>query len=451
MFNHQEKGINWLMRETLKGHRVLALADDPGLGKSAQVILALKRMCISPLLTLIICPAGVKSHWVDQYRRWNADAHHPPRIESYEYAVGHNAELASKMWDALILDEWHYAKNPDALRTRVLLGRDALVSRARFAWLLSGTPMPNTPADLYVFLRLTGAIKLTFNQFIREYCEIRKFHPYAKPQITGTKTDRLPELKAMLYATGRILRRTRQDTIEYMPLPDIKYHNLPVTPDANVDLALAIELIEHVTIREDWQRVLVDKIRAQYDRALALSQSISDADLFFARLSTLSSALAQLRVYLGLRKIKSTSEIVTKALIRRECHKIVVFAVHRSVIAQMQILTRALRPLVITGSTTPANRATKVRLFQTSPRHRLMICQVQAGGIGIDLTEADRVIMLESSWSPSVNVQAVKRAHRIGQTRPVNVYQVILRDDPLDSRIASILREKQENISYLFS
>ena len=134
----------------LASKRYALLADDPGLGKTAQSV----RACdaIGARTVAVVCPASVVLNWRREFDRWWPDWLERPLlyVESYDKVARHCWREPN--FDLLIVDEAHYAKTPTAARTKALYGKSAdgsgLVSKAKRTWLLTGTPAPNNPAEL---------------------------------------------------------------------------------------------------------------------------------------------------------------------------------------------------------------------------------------------------------------------------------------------------------------
>ena len=193
------------MTEKLEGYQIEGAAflaanyrasifDEPGLGKTAQAIRAFE--LVKAERAIVICPAGVRQVWPFQFKLWGrsnprvvkADsvfdmvAWQAGRIDvlvmSYEQASGWWKDLSSDFFDCLIIDESHYLKNPDAKRTKAIVGDHgdgigAIAGMASYVWCLTGTPIKNDPADLWVPLRLSRQTKLEFTAFQKRFFQQR--------------------------------------------------------------------------------------------------------------------------------------------------------------------------------------------------------------------------------------------------------------------------------------
>jgi SNF2 family DNA or RNA helicase len=207
------------------------LADDLGLGKSAQAILACDE--VGAQHVLVICPASVRENWKREFAKFSA-AGIKPVVQSYNNANAINTDPPpGDMWDALILDESHYLKSKDAKRTKAIFGPKCdgvggLVERAKHVFLLTGTPAPNHAAELWPMLRAvmpesipsaTGR-PMPYWSFVSRYCRTRDNGFGIKP--VGTKNhEKLREAMSPF-----VLRRKKKEVLK--DLPPIRFDTLAV-------------------------------------------------------------------------------------------------------------------------------------------------------------------------------------------------------------------------------
>lgn len=379
--------------EFLASRKVALLADEPGLGKSLQAIRACDAVNASNVL--IVCPASVVGNWrgeIAKFRQGNWSAY----VTSFEAASGRDFDyLMGCRFDVLIIDEAHYAKSVTAKRTVALYGftgedgletAPALVNRADAVWLLSGTPMPNNPAELYTHLRALAPERIlsertgkvwSIHQFVNGYCQTK--HNGFSLQIVGARNE--AKLHAKL--DGFMLRRRQADVLK--DLPEMRFGevwldgDLSALPPADVDMV-----------------------------RLALDKGGFDA------LKDIAGHVAVLRRMTGTAKLPGAIAWVKDWLASTEpTRKIVLFAHHKDVVAG---IVKAFPSFaVIDGSKSQVQRDTAVKRFQTDPLARGFIGQNTAAGVGITLTAASDMLVLEPSWVPAENDQIVKRIHRIGQ------------------------------------
>lgn len=307
-------------------------------------------------------------------------------------------------------------------------------------WALSGTPAPNNASDLWVILRCFGAIDLDFDAFVEKFCTYYQ-HPDHKigRVITGTRLSAAPELRGIV--SKIMLRRKKEDVLT--ELPPITYGNVEVEA-GTVDLE--IQYPDYFLGGRKENARLEAELAAQREAL----RPIVDAGptTHDALLSILREQVASFRRYTGLRKVDAVAEMLRADLEAGAYDKVVVFAVHRGVIMGLRDkLDADFGAVTLFGGTDPDAREKNIKRFQTNPRCRVFIGNVQAAGVGITLTAASQVVVVEPDWTPANNAQAVMRCHRVGQTKPVSVRFVTLAGDPIDRKITRILQRKTAEIT----
>ena len=221
---YQKEGIQFLATR-----RYALLADDPGLGKTAQAIRALIETKAKNVL--VICPAQVKYNWKREFDKWapsvysigiiNKSTDSVPRtdvlIVNYDLIIRKKLfeRLAPRVFDCIINDESHRLKNPRAERTKKVLGKSGLVNRSRKMWFLTGTPITNRPIDLYPLVArcMNGQFK-PYNKYLSfayRYCGAYQ-GPFG---LVVTGATHLKELNGKL--DGFLLRRRKQDVLKELP------------------------------------------------------------------------------------------------------------------------------------------------------------------------------------------------------------------------------------------
>jgi SWI/SNF-related matrix-associated actin-dependent regulator 1 of chromatin subfamily A len=368
---------------------------------------------------LPLCQAikGGEKFWVRDPR---VGRHRDVLIGSYD-AMQRLSELEVDV-DVVIADEAHYLKSATAKRTRAIFGEKCdgaggLVERADRVILLSGTPMPNHPAELWPALRalwpeqITGTSGKPYSywQFVSKFCKT-KDNGFGI-QIVGAKNHDL--LREKLEPV--MLRRLKADVLP--DLPEITFEPLFVEGKVTLD-----EASTHMT----W----------------AIAETLDKEGV--EGLKRIAPHVATLRRLTGLAKVAPVVEWVREWL--EGCdRKIVLFAHHREVIDRLhecfwQIGAR------VTGDTSAAQRQQEIDDFQHSVTCRVFIGQNTAAGTGVTLTAASDLLMLEPSWTPSDNAQIAGRIHRIGQDRGCQVRFVTLAGS-IDEQIGKALARKAADIS----
>lgn len=401
LYPYQEEGAGWLARRK----RAL-LADEQGLGKTIQAVAACD--LVGARRVLVLCPAVARPVWADEFEQWSLSS---PELRVYSYdelVVNAEKRVAAQAFraDTLILDEAHYLKTPTAKRTRLAYSRALATERI---WSLTGTPMPNHPGELWTHASVLGGAEQDYEEWVHQYC-LTAPSDYADFRVVGARKERMPELRQEL--AGWVLRRTTR----VLDLPALRWGTLP--------LEGSTEGVEDPT--------MVAKLRIVLERE---PEAIEKA---FRHTAVLRRAV-------GLAKVPGALAAVRHRL-EEQPGKAIVFAWHREVLDALYRGLSGFNPVMFNGSIGRDLRRTYVEAFQNADDVRVFIGQIQAAGTAITLTAADWVLFVESDWSPASMAQAAKRAHRIGQARPVLVQAAIL-PGTMDAAIQRVLTRKARDIT----
>ena len=214
LFPYQQQGVEWLLDQDRQ--RWAYLADEPGLGKSAQCLEALNRL--KPREALVLCPAIARLNWFGEAEKFLRTS---CKITAYSFNttfverenpkqrnVTPRKELL-RPWPVIIIDEAHYLANLSAQRTKAVYLHIAQYGAK--VWCLSGTPAKKDAGDMYTWLRASGLITWNYEQFIARFCVVRETK-YGQ-QIVGSKN--IPELRALWSAS--MLRRRKADVLPDLP------------------------------------------------------------------------------------------------------------------------------------------------------------------------------------------------------------------------------------------
>jgi SNF2 family DNA or RNA helicase len=330
--------------------------------------------------------------------------------------------LMARTFDVLILDEVQSLKQRTTRRAKAIYGKHCdgaggLIERAEHAWGLSGTIAPNGWAvELWSHLHAFGVIKMTEPGFAHRFCIMRE----TKWGATPVAHRNTPELKALLRPV--YLRRRAEQVLG--DLPPLQTVTTPIEADSSA-------------ILEAESSPSLDKLRA------AVAADTSDDELLAALQHASGDAVARLRHGVGLLKVPGTVDLLRDELEADPSHKVVVFAVHRAVIGGLAEGLVDFGVVVLEGSTRPDDRQRAIDRFATDPNCRVFIAQIVAGGTGISLVASAHVILVEASWSPAENAQAIARCRRIGQQRPV-LARYLYVPDSLDEALAAVLVRKSQ-------
>lgn len=441
LFTYQKEDAQWLANR-----KYALLASEMGTGKSAITITATDIVHATSIL--VLCPAIARLNWMREWQKFSnrslpcsvlLSAKSMLRgsgtvICSYDLLTKKNvwSALTRVHWQIVVLDEAHYLKNRNAKRTRA-----AFSLKSDRVWALSGTPAPNNFSEVYPLLHRFGAYTGSYWDFLRRFCQT--IDTAYGTQIVGNQ--RSGELKQIL--APLMLRRRKDDVLK--DLPPILYTDVVVEPSP-IDLERWFpEVMVRMKTEETLMREIAEE-QAAIDAVVNLTGLGKDGLTALAGLNTKTS---QTRRYVGLQKTPAIASIVKSELEAGAYDKIVLFAWHRDVIVDLQERLKDFHPLTLFGGTPPEKRDSHIRKFQNIPKHRVIICNIKAAGTAITLTAAHQIGMVECSYVPGDNAQAVMRVHRIGQGKPVTARFFSLADST-DEKVQRVLRRKTRDLTQLF-
>jgi SNF2-related domain/Helicase conserved C-terminal domain len=432
------------------GHRTFLLADEPGLGKTVQALLAAEAATAYPLL--VVVPNVVKTNWAREAARWTP--HRPATVVqgdgetvdgfadivvlNYELLDRHLGWLGDFGFRGMVVDEAHFIKNKASQRSQhVLALSDRIRSRTARPLLmaLTGTPLINDIDDFRAIWQFLGWID--DSKPLDELADAL--------EDTGlTPADR------GFYAPARqcvidlgIVRRRKLDVAADIPARRIA--DLPVELAGRVGRSIRAA-----------ERDLADRMVARYETALANRSSDAggsdhELDLELVRRvarAELTDAATQSgeNVFTMMRRIgQAKAELAADyaAQLARSAGKVVFFAKHIDVMdAAEQIFTRqGVRFSSIRGDQTPRARQANVDAFVNDPGVAVAVCSLTAAGVGLNLQVASNIVLAELSWTDAEQTQAIDRSHRIGQAEPVTAWRIIAAQT-IDAKIAELIGSK---------
>ena len=306
-------------------------------------------------------------------------------------------------------DEMHKMKNPSSQQTKGFLKCNAECQIA-----MTGTPLMNTPLDLYVILRWLGYEQHAFYSFKQHYCVMGGFGGY---EIVGYKN--MEELISQVQEI--MLRRLKQDVLD---LPEKLY-------------------VDEYVEMEGKQQVLYNEVKAGIQSALSMGQ---------VDLTNPLASLIRLRQVTGYPGIISDTVFDSAKLDRMEDlveeaisngHKVVIFSNWTSMTDAIydRLKSKGYGCSVITGDTKDESRQNIVDIFQTTDNCKVLIGTIGAMGTGLTLTEGTVVIFVDEPWNKALYEQAVDRCHRIGQKNNITIYNLLTKDT-IDEKIHNIVYKK---------
>ncbi|MDQ0645213.1 DEAD/DEAH box helicase [Microbacterium murale] len=434
------------------GHRSFLLADEPGLGKTAQSVLAASIADAYPLL--VVVPNVVKMNWAREVERWtpqrratviqgdgtDIDAFADVFIVNYEILDRHLSWLGSIGLKGMVVDEAHFIKNLSSQRSQNVL---ALASRIRertrdpLLMALTGTPLINDVEDFDAIWRFLG-----WTTGDKPGAELMR-----KLDDTGlTPADKsfYAEARDAVISMG-IVRRKKKDVAA--DLPDKLVADLPVQLDDEFGRGIRQaerELGERLAAK--YRRI----VQARGDRGLEPGEIDEDIVRLVAHNELEESKAAGTggdNVFTMVRKIgqaKAQLAADYAAQLQRSVGKVVFFAKHIDVMDQAEAHFRAsgIRYVSIRGDQTTPARQQAIDDFNGDESVGIAVCSLTAAGVGLNLQAASNVVLAELSWTAAEQTQAIDRVHRIGQDEPVTAWRIIAAHT-IDTKIAELIDQKQ--------
>uniref|UniRef100_A0A670Z5Q6 Zinc finger RANBP2-type containing 3 n=1 Tax=Pseudonaja textilis TaxID=8673 RepID=A0A670Z5Q6_PSETE len=321
--------------------------------------------------------------------------------------------LCKQKFKVVIIDESHYMKSRNAVRSKILL---PIVQKAIRAILLTGTPALGRPEELFMQLEALCPKKFgTWTEYAQKYCNayVRYFGKRRQWDCRGASN--LDELHELL--SNVMIRRMKSEVLTQLP-PKIR-QRIPFDLPKNT-------VKELNTSFEEWEKLM---------RASNLDSTKDD---FVQVMSLITRMFKQTAIA----KAGAVKDYI-KMLLENEQLKFLVFAHHLSMLQACTeaVIESKVRYIRIDGSVPSAERINLVNQFQKDPDTRVAILSIQAAGQGLTFTAATHVVFAELYWDPGHIKQAEDRAHRIGQSNSVNIHYLIA-NGTLDSVMWAMLNRK---------
>lgn len=410
---YQRHGVEWLAQMRQKGVGCM-LADDMGLGKTIQA-LAYMATLDSQTSHLVICPASLVSNWERELLKVAPALHDRVTITTYDKLRLNPADYAEGSWDTVIIDEAQMVKNDNTQRYKAI---SAL--KANQLVMLSGTPIENGVEEIWAQFKL----------LIPEIDLVRQ-RMHAQDTTMGPKAQ--AEI-ARKFLSPFILRRTKESVLD---LPPKREHLVEIVLDEKEQRVY--DNLRRMVLRAVSTGLTGRVSSIVLEGLLRMRQACISCNLLPKSLSHINDNDST--------KLRKAVEMIIQ--FSEEGHRTLVFSQFSSALEELEDLLerRAIRHLTLTGQT--LNRKKVIDSFKSSPDISAFLISLKAGGVGLNLTEADRVIFLDDWWNPAAEDQASARAHRRGQTRDVEVYRLICRGT-VEEKILE-LQAKKRDISDIFN
>lgn len=407
-------------------------ASEMGLGKTVTTICTINA---DPSIKriLIVCPASMRIAWRRELEKWLVEPVSIGIIGVDKEPVGALCErnvvivnydrlhtiaewITSTVFDLAVLDECHLIKTPASRRSRIAT---SINSTRRLA--LSGTPLQNKPVELRPVLSWLSPAewpRKEWHAYGHRYCG--SFWDGFTWNENGASN--LDELATRLRSTV-MYRRTKSEVLPELPSKFRSVIELSSEGDvaalvsAELDAFIKVEASHFGSYAQDAKALRTDYTQINWDD------------------------LSRIRHQVALAKVPLVITFIKEAL-GGGSRKVVVFAYHRDVVAELVKGLGAYNPVSLVGGDSPANRQTAVDTFQNDPEVRVFVGNIQAAGTGITLTAASHAVFAECSWVPAEMTQAEGRLHRIGTRDSVLVHHLVLAGS-LDSVMVRRLIAKQ--------
>lgn len=431
---YQREGLGWLDYLQRFGFGGI-LADDMGLGKTIQVLALLqrrryRRQAKGPALAVV--PRSLVFNWIQEAAKftprlkvldYTGPGRHSLREKFAEYDLiittygtlrTDITELTNFEFDYVMLDESQAIKNADSQSAKA-----ARLLRARHRLAISGTPIENHLGELWSVIEFLNPGMLGSDTVFKKYASAG----------TGAGLDAADRILLAKTLRPFILRRTKSQVVQDLP--------------EKTEQTLYCDM-------ETEQRRCYDELRVHYRDALLRKDAV---ELNRSKIEVLEALLRlrQAACHPGLINPDVSSEPSAKlemllpsiAEVVEEGHKVLVFSQFTSFLAivRERLDQEQLVYEYLDGRT--RNRAAKVERFQNDPDCPIFLISLKAGGLGLNLTAAEYVYLLDPWWNPAVEAQAIDRSHRIGQTQHVFAYRLICRGT-VEEKILELQQKKRD-------
>ncbi|GHE40706.1 DEAD/DEAH box helicase [Sphingobacterium griseoflavum] len=433
---YQRAGYNWfhfLQRYKFGG----CLADDMGLGKTVQTLALLQQQKEALKNTdqiktsLLILPTSLIYNWQKEAEKFAPElrillhtgtnrlkdpygfTHFDLIISTYGIVRSDEDLLAKSFFNYIILDESQHIKNPASKSFKAI---KALKSRHKLA--LSGTPIENSVADIWSQMHFANPGLLgSYNFFQKEF---------VSPIEKKKDEDKAARLQAIIKPF--ILRRTKDQVAKELP---------PKTEQTIYCDMLEEQAALYERTKSEYRNAILDNAMRQQGKGnqiillqgLTKLRQIANHPLMLDQQHEISSG-----------KFEAVIEMIDS--VSSEGHKVLIFSqfVKHLQIFKSYFERKGLAYAYLDGST--RNREEAVSTFKEKAATNLFLISIKAGGVGLNLTEADYVFILDPWWNPAVEQQAIDRSHRIGQTKNVFIYKFICKDT-VEEKILALQKRKR--------
>jgi SNF2 family DNA or RNA helicase len=427
------------------------LGDDMGLGKTVQTLAACELLARERGIerVLVVAPASVKYQWETEIKKYTnrpvqivdggiedrRSGYRQPtfyRLINYEIAVRDMDELNVWQPDLIVLDEAQRIKNWEAKTTRAVKKL-----RSRYALVLTGTPLENKLEELYSIVQFVDDRRLgPAYQFLHDH---RMLDPDGK--VIGYRN--LERIREKLQPV--LLRRTRAEVLSQLP--------------ARTDTVVYVEMAEqqkgpyadlqHTLVRLLQKKHLTDVDRRRILASISSLRMLCDSTFLLDHATNVSPKLEEMEELLR-ELLGGGAEAVDSSAGLAGPGKVVIFSQWEQMLHLAEAVMQRLGVgyALLHGGIPGKDRRPLLDRFREDPNCRVFL-STDAGGTGLNLQVAETVINLEVPWNPAVLEQRIARVHRMGQHRPVQVFNLVMRDS-IEERVLKTVEQKRALFEGLF-
>lgn len=411
---HQEEAVNWCMKSE---RRCSILAYDMGLGKT---VISCGLIVAKPIPTIIMVPTSLIHQWENEISLhtsgFKVQVYHGATRKKSKFdadiIITTTAIIANdikqgiykfRKFERWIIDEAHKLRNKYCKTYKALHEYAPFVKNKVF---LTGTPICNTSNDIISLICLSN------------------FDPYNDQKMWKNveNADKFRILEKII--PDVILRKTKVDTVSKL-LPGITIHtvNLSIADDGQK------EAYNYFTRDQDYVIKQILRLRQSLNHPSHVLHDIEPCEIEESSVQSIKF------------------ETVQKILVTIPTNdKIIIFSIFTKLLQQLSSVIPESQ--IYHGGLDMAERETVISQFKLDPSKRVLLINLRAGGVGLNLVEANHVILMEPYWNEAEQIQAINRVHRLGQTKPVNVYKLIVKNS-IETWMATLQRAKQ-NLSLYF-
>ena len=433
---YQQAGYNWfhfLQKYGFGG----CLADDMGLGKTIQTLALLQKQkettdkSAGPATSLIVMPTSLVYNWENEAAKFAPDLQllvhtgmgrtkDPALFDQYDlvittYGIARiDAELLSSFYfNYVILDESQLIKNPSSKSFKAVKKL-----KAKHRLVLSGTPVENSVADIWAQMAfLNPGLLGSYRYFQQEFVQ-----PIEKKK----DDEKARRLQAIIKPF--VLRWTKNQVATELP-PKSEQVFYCTMSEAQAEY--------YERVKSEYRNAILENLGDEKVKPpqIALLQGLT-------KLRQLANHPTMIDATFSGESGKFESAIHTLETVLQRGNKVLVFSqfVKQLVLFKQYFDQHGIGYAYLDGAT--KNRQQVVRQFRENKDTRLFLISIKAGGVGLNLVEADYVFILDPWWNPAVEKQAIDRTHRIGQTRNVFIYKFITKD-PVEEKILALQNRKK--------